>query len=191
MQKVYYRLARSYYCLEKYDEALKHLDSFRSANGSATTDTTLRVLILQGQVRQNQVSSPANPMQPFEYTVRVLGANGLQDSPLVFHGNAFQELCVTQPPQIESRAFLENLVKEHHDEIMGMRHWGCWKCPKQAVSILHNPMSWLHLAEPKVIDFALPICQNRGRCDSEGRKFVQDEMTMMLQARGVFQRPWN
>lgn len=188
-QKVYYRLARSCYALERYDESLIHLDAFRKANGSTATDTTLRVLILEGQVKKNQLSAPMSPMQPFEYIVRVLSANGLQDSPLVFCGNAFQELCVAKPPQIESKAFLANLVKEHHDEIMGMRHWGCWKCPKQAVSILHNPMSWLHLTERKVIDFALPICQNRGKCDAEGRKFVQNEMALMLQ--GVYRAPWH
>jgi hypothetical protein len=36
-----------------------------------------------------------------------------------------------------------------------------------------------------VVDFALPICQNRGRCDIEGRKFIQEEMAAMQNASEV------
>ncbi|KAF5339367.1 hypothetical protein D9611_009766 [Ephemerocybe angulata] len=185
MQKVYFRLARSCYFLGRYDEALLHLDRYRRLNGTPhATETELRMHILEKQANENQNQSPGNDMKPIEYEVLVIkGANGMQHPPLVYKEEAYQELCVPSPSAIQSKAFLVYLVQKHHDEIMGMQRWVCWQCPKGAVSISHNPMSYLNVPEPRVVDFALPVCENGGKCDREARAFFQHEMEMAQRVR--------
>ncbi|KAF6758920.1 hypothetical protein DFP72DRAFT_1064424 [Ephemerocybe angulata] len=166
--------------LGRYDEALLHLDRYRRLNGTPhATETELRMHILEKQANENQNQSPGNDMKPIEYEVLVIkGANGMQHPPLVYKEEAYQELCVPSPSAIQSKAFLVYLVQKHHDEIMGMQRWVCWQCPKGAVSISHNPMSYLNVPEPRVVDFALPVCENGGKCDREARAFFQHEMEM-------------
>lgn len=178
MQKVYVRLARSYYRLGRYEEALSHLDQGQMSGPAADE---VRTLIAQAQSRQKGKDGASALTKEFTYQVKVVGPGdseegGLQHPPMEFTEQAPLELCVRNPPEIQGKAFLAKLTAKHHDSIMRMKQWVCWNCPKVAVSFLHNPMSWLNLDPPFVIDFSLPICENRGTCDREGREFIQEEM---------------
>lgn len=178
MQKVYVRLARSYYRLGRYEEALSHLDQGQMSGPAADE---VRTLIAQAQSRQKGKDGASALTKEFTYQVKVVGPGdseegGLQHPPMEFTEQAPLELCVRNPPEIQGKAFLAKLTAKHHASIMRMKQWVCWNCPKVAVSLLHNPMSWLNLDPPFVIDFSLPICENRGTCDREGREFIQEEM---------------
>ena len=125
--------------------------------------------------------------QPFEYTVRVMGGGGtIQGSPLSFTEEARVALFSPNPPPNPTRHLLATLATRHHNEIMGMQDWRCWKCSRHAVSMLHNPMSYLYKSEsPEVIDLALPVCRNGGRCDTEGRRMFAQEMARMQVGGGL------
>ena len=125
--------------------------------------------------------------QPFEYTVRVMGSGGtLQGPHLSFTEEARVALLSPNPPPNPTRDLLATVATRHHDEIMAMQDWRCWKCSKHAVSMLHNPMSYLYKpGAPEVVDLALPICRNRGRCDAEGRQMFAQEMARMQVGGGL------
>ena len=87
-----------------------------------------------------------------------------------------RSLCSMYPPEMPTKIFLAQLVKRHHDAIMEEKNWTCWNCRKKAVSLVHTPMSYLHLEESMVVDFAQPVCINGGECDKEARKMMEEEM---------------
>lgn len=125
--------------------------------------------------------------QPFEYTVHVMGNGGiLQGAPVSFTEEARVALFSPNPPPNLMRDLLATLATRHHDEIMGMQDWRCWKCSRHGVSMLHNPMSYLYKPDsPEVVDLALPICRNRGACDAEGRQMFAQEMARMQVGGGL------
>lgn len=137
----------------------------------------------------SQTLSTADTMaatQPFEYTVRIMGNGGtLQGAPLSFMEEASIALFSPNPPPNPTRDLLATLATRHHDEIMGMQDWRCWNCSRHAVSMLHNPMSYLYKPDPEVVDLALPICRNRGACDAEGRQMFAQEIARMQVGGGL------
>jgi hypothetical protein len=174
MQKVHYRLAKSYHHLEKHDEALTQLKMFSQLGGSSKLETPLRTSILQAQGnhhddRSTPAPPPSGSLLPLKYIVRVPGED---HGPMVYDELIPAELCAANPPKSPSYKFLTELVKKHTEEVMGARPWTCCNCPKRAVSGRHNPMAYVSLPEPLVIDWFMPLCEEGGRCDEEGRQFM-------------------
>ena len=110
--------------------------------------------------------------KPLHYEIQVIG----RQRPIVYKDSVPASLTVAAPPKDKTLAFLALLIKKYHDEIMKSQAWKCWKCGKKATSMLHTPMSYLHLKEPMVRDIAQPICCNGGVCDKEGRLMIEEEM---------------
>ncbi|KAJ2917545.1 hypothetical protein MD484_g2843, partial [Candolleomyces efflorescens] len=190
MQKVHYRLAKSYYHVEKHDEALAQLRLFNQLGGSSKLETPLRTSILQAQGKNpDDQTTPALPAPgsflPLKYIVRVPGED---HGPVVYDELIPAELCVPNPPKTPSYNYLTELVKKHTLEVMRLKPWKCWNCPKQATSARHNPMAYVNLPEPVVIDWFMPLCRDWGKCDEEGKRFMCEEGAEDMRAWTISQR---
>ncbi|KAH8922940.1 hypothetical protein BT69DRAFT_1281830 [Atractiella rhizophila] len=73
-------------------------------------------------------------------------------------------------------AYLARLVSLHQKEIFDSRKWECAECSQPAQRMIHNPMSYLYLAQPRVLDLAFPLCQTGGTCDQAIRRGHMDIM---------------
>ena len=177
-QKAHHRLARCLFELGKLADAMKEMDAYRDIPGGRQTDTatSLRNNILQAIVARDgkvatELPSPTNS-RVFRYEVKVTG----HPVAIVKNDTVPNSLCSMHPPEMTTKIFLAELVIKHHDAIMREKNWTCWNCPRKAVSLVHTPASYLHLAEPMVLDFAQPVCVNGGECDKEARKMMDEEM---------------
>jgi len=177
-QKAHYRLARCLFELGKLTDAMKEMDKYRDITGGhqAEAATSLRNKIIQATVaRDGKVATElpsATNSRVLRYEVKVTG----HPVSIVKNDIVPGSLCSMHPPEMPTKMFLAGLVKKYHDAIMQEKNWTCWNCPRKAVSLVHTPASYLHLAEPMVLDFAQPICVNGGECDKEARKMMDEEM---------------
>lgn len=176
--KAHLRLARSLQGLGKFDKALAELDKFRALNGgvSQASEVKIRNQILEEQAAQDRATNEriegGPPMRSVRYEVRT----GLFP-PIVFDEQAPVVICGPNPPEIPTSMFLAALAKKHDLQIMRSRDWMCWNCEKKAASMVHTPCSYLHLADPCVVDFVQPVCKNRGQCEKEARDFIAQQMS--------------
>jgi len=147
-------------------------------NNSATTTTT---------------SNPNNN-RSIEYTIACSDANG-QEEKFVFHQHtAPSSLC--QQLDLSSHqttrqvsVLMQALVKAHHHEVLQTRTWSCVECNRPATTIVHNPMSYLHLSKPQVYDFAIPCCDDK-TCDSNIQAHFGEIMSEMGVPKGSLS-DWN
>ncbi|KAF8956239.1 hypothetical protein BDZ97DRAFT_1708414 [Flammula alnicola] len=191
IQKAHFRLARCLCELGRYGDAIKEMDKYRELVGGQPKESEngLRMKILLGLTAHDQtipeqfISPPRarpTPSQPtasgntrqLRYEVKIFNVN----PPIVRYDMVPISLCSPRPPEIPTKVFLAQLVKKYHDEIMSLQTWKCWICNKSAVSLVHTPASYLHQAEPKVVDFAQPVCVNGGQCEKEARQLMEEEM---------------
>jgi hypothetical protein len=73
---------------------------------------------------------------------------------------------------------MRDLIKIHHNEVLQARAWSCIECNQPATTIIHNPMSYLHLLKPQIIDFAIPCCANK-ICDASIQAHFAEMMSEM------------
>lgn len=121
----------------------------------------------------------ANNTRQISYTVKVISTDmaGSRAPDLVYKELVPASLVCASPPEYETKAVLASLSTKHHEDIMKTRKWKCWNCDRPAVSMLHNPMSYLNrVNNPEIVDISLGVCENRGRCDMKGREFFKAEM---------------
>ncbi|PPQ86595.1 hypothetical protein CVT24_007894 [Panaeolus cyanescens] len=129
--------------------------------------------------------SSDNNTRPIRYIVKVLSTDmaGNRAGDFEFTEPIPAYLVCPSPPEAQTKATLAALSMKYHDEIMRKRIWKCWNCEKNAVSMVHNPMCYLHqLNDPSVVDLSLGICEDRGRCEVEGRRFFKEKMEAMQRA---------
>jgi len=139
---------------------------------------------------QNYIHSRRSPNKPsrhvpsdstggrvLRYEVKISTGPSRLDT-IVKMDNVPSSLCSMHPPERSTKAFLAQLVNKHHEAILQQRNWMCWNCPKRAVGLVHTPASYLHLAEPLVVDFVQPVCINGGACDREARRVMDEEMRL-------------
>lgn len=176
--KAHLRLARSLQGLGKLDKALAELDRFRALNGgvSQAAEVKTRSQILEQQAAQDRATNEriegGPPMRSIRYDVRAGPF-----PPIVINEQAPVVICGPNPPEMPAKMFLAALVKKHDPAIMRSRDWMCWNCEKKAASMVHTPCSYLHLADPFIVDYVQPICENRGQCEKEARDFIAQQMT--------------
>ena len=157
---------------------MKEMDTYRDITGGRQTEaaTSLRNKIIQAIVaRDGKVATElpsATNSRILRYEVKVTG----HPVSIIKNDTVPSLLCSMHPPEVPTQIFLAELVKKYHDAIMQEKNWTCWNCPRKAVSLVHTPASYLHLEEPMVVDFAQPVCVNRGECDKEARKMMDEEM---------------
>jgi len=62
-------------------------------------------------------------------------------------------------------AFMDSLVKEHHQELVEAHPWKCVVCQQPATSLARKPQSKLHMKDnPSIVESATPICVDDSRC---------------------------
>ncbi|KAJ3508368.1 hypothetical protein NLJ89_g5793 [Agrocybe chaxingu] len=188
-RKAHLRLARCFYELGKYEDAMKHLDAHRAFVGdrNVSEEKALRDKILKAQRNRQSGSSSTNEMTvPLKYVVKISQPTPTADIEL--NETVPLSLCNTRnPPEIQAKELLVNLVKKHHAWLLKQGPlsggaWKCWSCGKRANGMVHTPASYLHAYlegnNAMVVDFVQPVCVDRGPCDREARKMMQEEMTM-------------
>jgi hypothetical protein len=132
--------------------------------------------------RSSNKTSPRLPSDStggrvLRYEVKVSTGLSLPDT-IVKIDTVPSSLCSMNPPGKPTKAFLAQLVNKHHDAILREKNWTCWNCPRRAVGLVHTPASYLHLAEPLVVDLVQPVCVNGGACEREARKLMDEEMRL-------------
>ena len=176
-QKAHHRLARCLFELGKLTEAMKEMDTYRDIIGRQTeVAMSLRTKITQATAaRDGKVATElasATNSRVLRYAVKVIG----HPVSIIKNDTVPSSLCSVHPPEMPTKIFLAELVKKHHDAIMQEKRWTCWNCPRKAVSLVHTPVSYLHLEEPMVVDLVQLVCVNGGECDKEARKMMDEEM---------------
>ncbi len=111
-------------------------------------------------------SSNPNNNRSIEYTIKCSDATG-QKEKFVFHQHtAPSSLCrqldlSSNQMKMQVSGLMRGLVRIHHNEVLQARAWFCVECNRSATNIIHNPMSYLHLPKPQIIDLATPCCANK------------------------------
>ncbi|CAF1258267.1 unnamed protein product [Adineta steineri] len=131
-------------------------------------------------------TSTINNNRPIEYTITCSDATGQQEK-FVFHQHtAPVSICQQFNPsslnqtKIQVVSLMSGLVKAHTKEVLQARTWYCVECNQPATTIIHNPMSYLHLSKPQVIDLASPCCASK-ICD----KSIQAHFAEIMSEVGV------
>jgi hypothetical protein len=129
------------------------------------------------------ITSNTDDNRPIEYAITCSDATG-QEEKFVFHQHtAPSSLCQqldlsTHQAARQVSVLMQALVKAHHREVLQARAWSCVECNRPATTIVHNPMSYLHLSKPQVYDFAIPCCANK-TCDSNIQAHFNEIMSEM------------
>lgn len=65
-------------------------------------------------------------------------------------------------------ATCQRLIQIHYKEIEAASTTKCIECTGPRHTILQTPMSWLHLPQPFIYCFTVPVCK-KGKCEFEAR----------------------
>jgi hypothetical protein len=77
------------------------------------------------------------------------------------------------PPDLQSDlsnraalvAFMNQLVHEHHRDILDAYPWRCIECGRPATALIHHPMSLLHCdVNPRIRDLPVSVCYDGTFC---------------------------
>jgi hypothetical protein len=69
--------------------------------------------------------------------------------------------------------FMNDLTREHHQELVEAYPWKCVICQQPATSLIHQPQSYIHeKKDPSIMDHPSPICFDGSQCAAK----VQMEM---------------
>ncbi|KAH9487454.1 hypothetical protein JR316_0001530 [Psilocybe cubensis] len=182
-QKAHFRFALCLFELKRFGEAIKKMDEYREVIGGKPTaaERELRSKILhaimdrdQGRCFPATERSDAVPGRLLRYEVKVFNnAHGI-----LFFDDIPEALCSKNPPEIPSRLYAVKLVSKYHNAILKQRDWLCWNCQAPAISFIHSPALYFQLKEPKVVDYAQPICEDGGNCDISARNMMAETMRL-------------
>jgi hypothetical protein len=120
---------------------------------------------MNNSVTSSSISNP-NKNRSIEYAITCSDATG-QEEKFVFHEHTVPSSACQQPDLSSNQTktqiigLMRDLVKTHHKEVLQARAWSCVECNGSATNIIHNPMSYLHLPKPQIIDLATPCCANK------------------------------
>jgi hypothetical protein len=136
----------------------------------------------------SSTSDPNNNCS-IEYAITCSDATG-QEEKFIFHQHtAPSSLCrqldlSSHQAKTEISSLMKDLVKTHHREVLQARSWFCVECNRPATTIVHNPMSYLHLSKPQIVDFAIPCCADK-KCDTNIQTHFGEMMSEMGVPKGV------
>lgn len=181
-RKVYSRLLRSYKALGKYNEAMQAFESMKLVNIDIENDEQFRRLKNEISAERTKYggndepwdippmvfSSHASLAPPMPsgaqlwYTYQVRVAGHVQN----FQERAAESLCVANPPEMAAYAHQTLLCKKHEVDLRAAKSYDCSVCGKpDAMSILHNPVWFLHKSPRCLVDLARPVCSTGGVCE--------------------------
>lgn len=159
------------------------MDEYRHVMGGQPTDAEkgLRTKILhaimerdegyRGQAAHVLAIAPGRPLR---YEVNVFN----NESIIVLFDEIPDNLCSNYPREIPSRLYAVKLVTKYHNSILHGKEWRCWKCFSPAIGLIHSPALYLHLHEPKIVDYVQPICKDGGECDVAAQKMMAETMRL-------------
>ena len=124
---------------------------------------------MNNSVSSSSTSNPNNN-RSIEYTITCSDARGQEEKFIFNQHTAPSSVCrqldlSSNQAKIQVTTLMRDLVKTHTREVLQARSWSCVECNRPATTIIHNPMSYLHLPKPQIIDFAAPCCANK-TCDA-------------------------
>lgn len=182
-QKAHFRFARCLFELKRFGEAIKEIDEYREVIGGRPTvaEKDLRSKILHAIMERDEgcgmpptVHPPTVPGRLLRYEVKVFNSTPT----IILFDDIPGTLCSKNPPEIPSRLYAVELVTKYHNSILQQNEWLCWNCPAPAISLIHSPALYFHLPEPKIVDYAQPICEDGGSCDISARKMMAETMRL-------------
>jgi len=113
-----------------------------------------------------------------KFTVRLTELPGKPET-LTFHDDVPNELLTATPTDPKLRALYANecrrLIALHYSEIEAGSITTCIECNGPRHTILQTPMSYLHLPEPFIMCYSMPVCRN-GKCEYEARKSINETL---------------
>lgn len=118
----------------------------------------------------NSTTSNPNNNQSIEYAITCSDSTGQEEKFIYHQHTAPSSLCrqvdlSSNQMKMQISILMLDLIKTHHNEVLQARDWSCVECNQPATTIIHNPMSYLHLSKPQIFDMAIPCCANK-ICDS-------------------------
>lgn len=134
--------------------------------------------------------SNANDTRSIEYIITCSDATGQEEKFIFQQHTVPSSLCQQQldlssdQVKTEISVLMQDLVRKHHREVLQARAWSCVECNRPATTIVHNPMSYLHLPKPQIFNFAIPCCANK-TCDSSIQAHFGEMMAEMGVPKGI------
>jgi hypothetical protein len=130
------------------------------------------------------ISNPNNN-RSIEYAITCSDSTGQEEKFIFYQHTAPSSLCRQLDPssnqiKMQISTLMVDLIKTHHNEVLHARAWSCVECNQPATTIIHNPMSYLHLSKPQIFDLAIPCCANK-ICDAS----IQAHFAEMMSEMGV------
>lgn len=158
------------------DQAEEELANFKKLFGETEAYTQLNNSVVQARNKINE-----GTFVPIKYIVKVQGqaASDAGDSVFFYDEFAPVEICDATHLTPQVAQFANDLVYKYYQEIMDKKEWKCWNCGKDAVAMLHTPSGRLQdKKQPSVFDWAQPICETGGECETKGTDFNHRQQNM-------------
>jgi hypothetical protein len=96
---------------------------------------------------------------------------------------ALQEDFLSQPALLD---FMDQVVHEHHRELLVAYPWKCTNCMRPATAFVHDPISQLHQEhDPQIVSMSTPICFEGSPCWEDHDSHVRKRTTTTFG--GIFQ----
>ncbi|KAJ6512568.1 hypothetical protein C8R45DRAFT_323528 [Mycena sanguinolenta] len=178
VEKAKYRLEKATKALDDIDAEKRAIDPTYPGRPKYNIYDRIR-----DQLHESSVSSAkfqgtdVEEHRPFGYVVRMKNHD-----PEYVHMRDMLPVSLTSEPRsghelqaYEARRdeFVKNIVATHEAELMQKHPWTCFSCKKPATTWIHSPISDLTSFYPIIKDFARPICEKGGKCETATREAMQ------------------
>ncbi len=121
-------------------------------------------------------------MPTIQYVIDVADAAGNQVSETFSHSVPAAVFASSPSPE-QYRALLGILVSAHTQNMLNAAPFKCVICGDNAKELMHQPMSYLHIEVPTVLDFAQPVC-GKGSCDIKARQERRKMLSEVEESQG-------
>lgn len=130
-------------------------------------------------------SANSDETRSIEYIITCSDATGEEEKFIFQQHKVPSSLCrqldlSSDQAKTEVSVLMQDLVRQHHRQVLQARTWSCVECHRPATTIVHNPMSYLHLPKPQIFNFAIPCCASKA-CDTS----IQAHFGEMMGEMGV------
>jgi hypothetical protein len=149
---------------------------------------TIQQEMSKDSVPTRKISLPTQPSRPITKDVITFNVDISDD----FHRQEFnfphrppadlQSDVRNQPALV---AFMDQVVHEHHRELLAAHPWKCNNCMRPATALVHSPMSKLGHDDPQIHSLTIPICFEGSPCWEDWASHVHKRITQTLG--GIFQ----
>ena len=121
-------------------------------------------------------------MPTVQYVIDVADTAGNQVSENFSHSVPAAVFASSPSPE-QFRALLGILVSAHTQDMLNAAPFKCVICGDNAKELMHQPMSYLHIQVPTVLDVAQPVC-GKGCCDIKARQERRKMLSEVEESQG-------